>query len=109
MRRRRSMSASSGTSMRKGRIALPSAARACVGERPKPPVDAELARPKAPAAAAVASKLRRVGDEDRGSMIILLGWKHELGGSSARARRIPSPGAEDPCNLDWIAAATDAQ
>src|SRR6266851_2028729 len=74
MRRRRSTSASSGTWMEKGRIASALVIPICES----PWFDGWLARCagsrlKAPAAAAVARKLRRVGDNDIADMIILLG------------------------------------
>jgi len=81
MRRRRSTSSSSGMLMRKGRIALSS----IVPIRESPWFDGSLvgaspaaarcseSRLKAPAAAAVARKLRRVDDDDITDMITLLG------------------------------------
>src|SRR5215467_1433300 len=74
MRRRRSTSSSCGTSMRKGRIALPCAAPSARALS-KTPVDAEAARPSAPAAAVVARTLRRVGDDDFSDMLVPLGLK----------------------------------
>src|ERR1700737_2555344 len=82
MRRRRSTSASSGTLMRKGRIALSSVVPIgespwfdgwLVGVSPAAAAAASCAgsRLTAPAAAEPARTLRRVGDDDTADMFIL--------------------------------------
>src|SRR5260370_37607099 len=83
MRLRNSVSSASGTLMRKGSIALSLAANAdmiilLVALSSAAAARCAGSRLKAPAAAEVARKLRRVGDNDIADMIILLG-----GGSTA--------------------------
>src|SRR5882757_4868461 len=75
MRRRRSTSCSSGMSTRNGRIALlvSAAAAICAGSRLT-----------APAAAEVARRLRRVGDDGVSDMVILLRCVHSVQSDAMR-------------------------